>query len=646
MRGRLALVTLLVVCGTLGTLTAWWRPLPPTQSSPPAARQPVRLAVLVVFDQLRGDFLERWQPLFGPDGFRRLQTDGAWFIHCHYPYGTTATGPGHASMLTGTCPDRHGIINNNWYENGEDVYCAGSPRYQLVPASRSSAEGGKGDGQRGDTKSAPPTSKPRPAGTPERLLAETVADVLRQTHPQAKIFGLSLKDRSAILPVGRRPDGAFWFTTRFVTSTYYADALPAWAEAFNRSGTAESWLDAVWDRCRPDLDYAVHSGPDDAPGEGTGVRITAAKDPDRGWSQGRTFPHPLRPKGRRPPDRTYYEALANSPFGNDLLLAFARVCLREEKLGADDVPDLLVISFSSNDLVGHAWGPDSQEVLDITLRSDRQLAELLRLLDEQVGRGRYLLALTADHGVCPLPEASQRQQMDARRVDVRRLVRQMEEHLQAKWKLPADSGEKAAWVEAVSFPWLYLNGRWIERAGLSRAEVAAAAAAFLHRQPEVYRAYTRNDLQAVSKSDGSAAAPGTPSGSGQNAANQPDATNQSDLANRREGMDHRQVIDRRMARSYHPQRSGDIAIVLRPYYLPASSGDTATATGTTHGTPFAYDTHVPLLVYGPGIPGGVRREPVTPQAVAAIFAQALGIRPPAQAEFPVPADLYRVPAGR
>lgn len=562
------------------------RPAGPTPAAGQGPR--VRLAVLVVFDQLRGDFLERWKPLFGRDGFNRLMTEGAWFTHCHYAQGTTATGPGHAAMLTGTCPDRHGIINNNWYEGGRVVYCAGSDRYELVPA----LPGGNGRG------------RGRDVGTPERLTAETLADVLKATYPTAKVFGLSLKDRSAILPTGRRPDGAFWFTSCFVTSTYYADRLPDWVEKFNASGAADRWYGRQWTRFRPDVNYDQYAGPDDAPGEGKGA--TVRDGPHKGWSQGVTFPHPMNPPvaGGDRPGREYYEALANSPFGNDLLAEFAKACVRAEQLGQRDVPDLLVVSFSSNDLVGHTWGPDSHEVLDITLRSDALMAEFLTFLDETVGRGRYVLALTADHGVCPLVEVSQARGRDARRVDVRELQRDLDAHLQERFGPPPGlagaSGRSAAWVEAFgepgTFPWVYLNHQLVAAAGTTTDEVARVAAEFLRTRPRVARAYTRAELTAGPLPD---------------------------------------PIGERVRRSYHPQRAGDVYVALREYDLPSRPTDP----GTTHGAPYDYDTHVPLIVFGPGVAGGPKDEPTTPQAVAAILARWLGVRPPEQSEFPVPAAL-------
>ena len=369
-------------------------PEPPVASAPAAVPEPCRLAVLVVFDQLRGDYLERWRPLWGEGGFRRLQADGAWFTNCHYPFACTETGPGHATLATGRSPESHGIVGNYWYDRraAAEVYCvAGTRPYQGVPA------GAAGDG----------------ASTPERLLGPTIGDALRDaTGGRGRIIALGLKDRSAVFLAGRRPDACYWFdhwTGGFMTSTYYRDGPHPWVAEFNRGRPADRWFGHDWTRLRPDLDYAAHSGPDDGPGEATG------------WMQGRTFPHPTtgglnRLAGGRYDNRDYYGALATSPFANELLLELAKRAIDAERLGADDVPDLLGLGLSATDPIGHSWGPDSQEVLDAVLRADRLLADLLAHLDARVGAGRYLVVLTSDHGVCPLPEVARARGRDAGRV--------------------------------------------------------------------------------------------------------------------------------------------------------------------------------------------------------------------------------------
>jgi hypothetical protein len=581
MRPAAALAPLAILAAVVTgvALYALSRPLPPPQRK-------VRLAVLVVFDQMRGDYLTRWQPLFGPSGFARLQRDGAWFTRCHYPYGTTTTGPGHASMLTGACGDTHGIINNNWLENGKVVYCAGRDRYHLVPPPP------KFPTDAAPKKDARP-AEPKEVGTPERLLSETVADVLKQARPAARVFGLSLKDRSALLPTGRRPDGAYWFYGAFGTSSYYADGVRPWVKAFNASKAADRWFGRDWTRFRPDIDYAAWSGPDAAAGEGKGVGA------DKTF-QGPTFPHPTT-GGRKEIGAKYYEALANSPYGNELLLEFAKTCIDAEKLGTRDVPDLLVVSFSSNDLIGHTWGPDSQEVLDVTLRSDALVADFLAYLDDRVGSGRYLLAVTADHGACPLPEASRaRGVADARRVDPAELRKDLDAHLTALFPTTKTAdGKPSAWVEegVGLYPWLYLKPQPVRASGKPREAVAAEAAKFLATRAGVARAFTRAELAGpVPAAD---------------------------------------EVATRVQRSFHPARSGDVYVLLRPYCLPSKPLDT----GTTHGTPYEYDTHVPLLVYGPGIRGGERDEPTTPQALASIFARYLDVRRPKDAAFPAPETL-------
>lgn len=562
-RPLLALITLAVVA-------------PLASAEPPK----VKLAVVVFFDQLRGDYLERWQPLFGEGGFKRLQTEGAWFADCHYPYGITTTGPGHASVLSGQSGDTHGIINNNWYDraSGKTIYCAASDRYQIVPptvVTKAPAE-------------APLDAKRKKlpdVGNPDRFIGLTLADVLKAANPGGKVFDLSLKDRSAIFPVGKQPDGAYWFDGRFVTSTYYRDALPAWVDAFNKSGQADRYFGKDWTRFRPDVDYDRYSGPDDGPGEG------------KGKGQGKTFPHPTT-GGKDKIGKEYYEALATSPYGNDLLLAFAKACIEAEKLGQDDVPDLLTVSFSSNDLIGHAWGPDSHEVLDVTLRSDALMADLLGYLDAKVGKGNYSVVVSADHGVCPNPEVSAGKGLDARRVSPSQLLLGAERVLRDAYGEPASETKKKnrdLWIEAISAPYVYLNHRLLKAKGVDPDAAAETLAAWARKQDGVHRAYTNKQLRG-------------------------DAAGDDILA--------------RMKNSFHPDRGGDLVVVLKPYYLLGSY-----TSGTTHGTPFDYDTHVPLLAYGPGVAGGKRTEKVTPQHACPIVANFLGIKPPRPCNYTLPTTL-------
>jgi hypothetical protein len=552
----------------------------PAPAADPAPYDGPRLAVLLIFDQLRGDYLTRWQPLFAASGFRRLQTEGATFPDCNYPFADTVTAAGHASIVAGCSPAEHGIIGNEWYDrtSGELAGCVAAGRYQRLPPVP------------GETRPAPDEPrKVKPGISPSRLLAPTLADALKEaTGGKGRIVSLSLKDRSAVLPGGRRPDACYWFdpnSGQFVTSTYYRSGLHAWVSDFNQSRQASRWFDHNWTRLRPDLEYPRFSGPDDVAGEGTG------------FAQGRTFPHPMT-GGQKTAGNKYYQALINSPFGNELLFDLVKRAIDAERLGHGPERDLLCVSFSANDLIGHCWGPDSQEVLDVTLRTDELVAKLLAHLDEKVGRDNYVLALTSDHGICPLPEVSRAQGKDAGRLDPGLLRRQAEAFLNEKF---GQKGQKDRWLDAVTELWVYLNQRLLRDRGLEQKEVESALAGWLKQQPGILTAYTRTQLGGEMPAE--------------------------------------DTVGQRVQRSFHAERSGDVAVVVKPYYLLSWP----LGTGTTHGTPHPYDTHVPLLVYGPGIRAGVNNHPTTPLATAAILATALKITAPTQAKAPVPEELFATP---
>ncbi|VTR95521.1 alkaline phosphatase : Uncharacterized protein OS=Chloracidobacterium thermophilum (strain B) GN=Cabther_A0476 PE=4 SV=1: Phosphodiest [Gemmata massiliana] len=533
-----------------------------------------RLVVLVYFDQFRGDYLARWKDEFGEGGFKRITTDGAWFQNCHYPYSYTVTAAGHSSVATGCVPAVHGVVGNDWYDRGvgKTVNCVGSDRHEQVPGR--TAEGTDSDEKKGA----------KGGVSPERLLKPTIADAIKLgTDGKGKVVALSLKNRGAALPGGRAPDVCYWMdggTGLFVTSTYYRDAVHPWVAAFNKSKPAERWRGKMWDRFRTDIDYAKLSGPDDIAGESKGAS-----------GQGRVFPHPFEPSDPKAKP-AYLNAVYTSPFGNDLLLDLAERAISAEGLGKDDVPDLLSLSFSSNDAVGHAWGPDSQEVLDVTLRSDRIMKRLLDVLDAKVGRGKYVLAMTADHGICPLPEVSRKQGKDAARVQPA-LSAKVEAFLVEKYGKTA-----AKWVEASSGPWLYLNAKAVTAAGVKQADVEAELAQWLAKRDGVEAVSTRTAL--------TAGVPPT------------DATGEM------------------VARSFRAERCGDVYVLLKPYYLPTAVLDT----GTTHGSPWEYDTHVPLVVYGTGVVPGVHTGRVTPLATAAILSTAAGVKAPSGATAPVPTGLF------
>lgn len=536
-----------------------------------------RLVVLVVFDQMRGDYLGRWQDLFLAGGFRRLMGNGAWFQNCHYPYANTMTGPGHATLATGCPPMTHGIVGNDWYDRklARSVNCVGSDRHAQVPLPLP-------DEKDKEKKTEPP----KKGVSPDRLLAPTLADAMKeQLGEEVRVVCLSLKDRSSSLPGGKQPDACYWADKhgRMVTSDYYR-AGHRWVRQFNLSGVVDRWHGKDWQRLRDDIDYVKRAGPDEVTGEG------------KGNHQGLTFPHPFGdgPKKER---TNYYAALANSPFGNEVLLELAKKAIVEEKLGQRDKPDFLSISFSSNDLVGHAWGPDSQEVLDITLRSDRIVKELLDYLDARVGTGKYVLALSADHGICPLPEVKRSKGVPARRVDPKPWLEKIETHLDKLYPAGKDEGEsKARWVAGHNSNMLYFDRKRLARRGVAIEKAAHVLARWITEHPGFAAAYTQADLVGGERTD--------------------------------------EFIDK-VRLSFQADRSGDVMYVNSPYCFV-----TTYLTGTTHGSPHSYDTHVPLFVFGPGIKAGVRKEHVSPEHAAVILARSLGIKPPARARQKVPDGLF------
>ncbi len=530
-----------------------------TDAPPPAQQEPPKLVVLVVFDQLRADYLERWRPLFVKGGFRRLLDEGAWYQNCHYPYAGTVTAAGHASMSTGCLPRTHGIIENGWYDRGSGALIAAVQvkQFRPVPA---------------------PTGKDADkilGAAPTRLLRPTVGDALHKgTNGKGKVVSLSLKDRAAVLLAALQRgvcSCCYWFSTTvgaFVTSTFYADAPHKWVDQFNKEKHQDQWFGKPWQRLRPSLDYVKHSGPDDVPSEGIGFK------------QGRTFPHPL-DAGLKQPGRLYYEAMTNSPMGNELLLALAKRAIDAEKLGQRDAPDLLCLSFSSNDLVGHCWGPDSQEVLDTTLRSDLIVKDLLDTLDAKVGRGKYVVVLCADHGVCPSPELTSAAGKKALRVAPKTLVKAAAAFLDDY----LGNGKPQPWFESKEPqpPWLYLNQALLKEQGLKSAAVEKALADWLVKQPGVQAAYTRSQLSGKFVQD--------------------------------------DAVLLKVLMSFHRERSGDVYVLQEPYtlFMDPLTSKRSQAYTTTHGTPYWYDTHVPLLVYGSGVAPGVRQERVTPLQVAPIL---------------------------
>lgn len=542
MRGRTRLVGLQVLA--LVALLAWIAPTLTVASRQERDRRP-RLAVIIVVDQFRADYLVRFRSNF-TGGLERLLADGRVFVNANFEQWPTVTAVGHATVATGATPSGHGIVGNDWYDRGDRraVTSVDDPKAPRVPEGASGA-------------------------SPWRLRGTTIGDELKlATRNRAKVVSVSIKARSAVLMGGHRPDTAVWFDDglgSFVSSRHYGSQLPAWVERLNASRPADRFFAMKWGLLLPENAYAP-SDPYETPNEAPA------------WGS-RGFPKALA-EGIEGPNSKFYARVTESPYGNDLVAAAARAAVEGERLGADEVPDLLCLSFSSNDLVGHAYGPYSREVEDITLRTDRLIGELLDFLDERVGRGRYVVALTADHGVAPTP--SDATNLGGRYAKLEPAGPGLERALEARFG-------KGPWVLHVSsYTGIYLNRDLASARGVDVAELERAAAAEMSRLPGVRAVYTASELAAGGRADGT-------------------------------------IMSRRVSVSHFPGRSPDVVVIFEPFVVTSSPG------GTTHGTPYNYDAHVPLVFYGFGVAGGVVTDPVAIADLAPTLTTVLGVVPPSNA---------------
>lgn len=526
---------------------------------------PPRLTVVVVIDQFRHDYLQRFEDLFVDDGFRRLMDGGAWMTDATYGHMHASTSPGHSVITSGTYGYRTGMIANSWYDRE-----LGARRNSLVdPEHRILGR--------------EPNARMRTS--PRELRGSALASELKMsTRFQGKYFAVSMKDYAAMISAGKLGT-PFWYEAaigRFTTSDFYMEALPDWVEAFNARKLPESYFGKRWERLLPVEIYEQRAGIDDRPNE----------ENNRG--SGITFPHTIT-GGLDEPGLDFYNAIKHTPWSNDIELEFARQLIVEEKLGEDDVPDVLVVSLSGNDYVGHDYGPYSQEVLDMTVRTDRQLADFFDFLDERVGLDRSLLVLTSDHGVAPLPEETARSGISAARIPPAELSAFVDE------RLDRSLGEDD-WVVHLHSTGLYLNYDAIERRGLRRVDVEKLGAEALMAHPGVSVAYTRTQIL-----------------NGQ-------------LPNTR--------ITRRIVRSFFPDKSGDVMPVATPFHLLFDEYS-ETSYGTSHDQPHNYDVHVPLLMYGRWVEPGKYHLPVDMADVTPTLCMILGISMPSGRDGRVLGEMLR-----
>jgi hypothetical protein len=523
-----------------------------------------RLAVVISIDQFRYDYLDRFAPYFGEDGFKRLRTGGTNFEENHYRHAVTKTAPGHATILSGVHAEVHGIIGNEWINRDtwrmmESVEDPASPLVGAAPKAVRSPGG---------------ALEAKAGRSPRNFLATTVGDQLKlRFGANSRIFSVAHKDRTAILLGGKQADSAYWMVDgRFVTSTYYRNELPAWVAAFNAEERVEKLFGQTWDRLLPRESYDTLQGGDDAPGENTDFGFDRAmpKKIDGGEAQ-------VGPK--------FYEAFETTPAASEIVADFAIQALREEQIGRHAATDLLCVGFSQIDKIGHAYGPDSHELMDSIVRLDRVIGALLNAIDREVGLANCVIVLTADHGASPLPERVQalRPEIPAGRFDTAAADRAVEAALEQAYG-PAPAGDY--WSLRDNF------GYHIRPSVLAAKKVALADAALVVKQallarPEVAQAFTATEVLAM-KSVGDSLAAGS-------------------------------------RRSFFPGRSQDVICVLKPYFIDRPKS------GTNHGSPYIYDTHVPQLWFGAGVPAGRRTERVGVDDIAPTLAALLGVPAPPEA---------------
>lgn len=511
------------------------------------AAPPPRLVVQITVDQLRGDQLLRYREKFGAGGFRLLLDRGLYFANAHYETSNTLTASGHAVLVTGADTAEHGIVANDWWDrsSGQPVYCTADARYPVFGE----------------------PAKPGSGMSPHRLTSSTVGDELVLAGAgRSRAFAVAGKDRSAILPAGHLGK-ALWFSDKtgaFTSSSYYFPALPAWVDTWNAPKPADRYRRLDWRPLREPTTYRFHS---------IAANPHARPDP----VLGRSFPHPLLTKS----DALFFKALLVTPFLDELTATFATELLDREQLGRCDATDYLSISFSGNDYIGHAYGPDSMEAEDSLLRLDATLAALFMHLERTVGLAHTVIVLSADHGADDIPEAHRARGRSADRFYPEKIRAAANAALRSRFGIAEDL------VAAFMPPGLYLDAKTISALKLDAVAVEAALAAYLRTVPGVANALTRTDLLS--------------------------------------GRVPRSALFERVQRGFHPSLSGDVVIVQQPFWY--MYGD-AEGYAAMHGSPYTYDTFVPVIVLAPGVGSAISHAAVSPAQIAPTLTALLRISPP------------------
>lgn len=500
-----------------------------------------KLVVGIVVDQMRYDYITRFYSHYGSGGFKRLISDGFNCKNNHYNYVPTYTGPGHASIYTGTTPKMHGVIANNWYDKLEKkkVYCAEDKSVQAVG-----------------------TNSDKERMSPHRMKTTSFADQNRLfTQMRGKTIGVSIKDRGAILPAGHTANAAYWFRGKdeghFITSTFYMNKLPKWVNEFNDSDAVERYF-KQWNTLKPIHTY-TESGSD----------LNNFEESFKGKKTA-TFPYELAELKKH---NKGFSLLKTTPYGNSIVTDFVIAALEGEQLGKDEFTDVLAVSYSSPDYIGHAFGVNSKEIQDTYIRLDKELERLLNILDKKVGKGEYTVFLTSDHGAVEVPSYLSSKRIPSGYFDKAVFKDKLNKFLKNKY-------DSSNLIENMSNCQLFLNRKTLRKLDLELVDVEEEIVNEVINYRHINKVYKAVNMHESAFTEG---------------------------------------IEVLLKNGYDQKRSGDVILVLDPSVIKYP------VKGSTHGSGFNYDTHVPLLFYGKGIKKGATYKKTEIVDIAPTISALLGI---------------------
>jgi predicted AlkP superfamily pyrophosphatase or phosphodiesterase len=518
------------------------------KSIPSSTSSKPKLIVGIVIDQMRWDYINQFKAHFtSQQGFMRFVNEGASCNNNFIPYVPTVTACGHAAVYTGSTPAIHGIAGNQWYDNYQQrtVYCVEDPTVVSVGVEGS------------------------PAGkmSPVNVWTTTLGDEIKLANNfKSKVYGISIKDRGAIIPAGHSADGAFWYDSKsgnFISSTYYGKNLPKWVTEFNGQHRVDSLYAKGWNLSLAKSVYEANCDGD----------MNAYESTPLGAEQ-KGFPYTLSQFIGKD-----YGKISSTPYGNNIVAEMAVKALVSDQLGKDDITDLLAISFSSPDYIGHSFGPNSWETLDGYIKLDAVIAQLFASLDQQVGKNNYTVFLTADHAVANIPDFSKKHKIPGGLISESGIKKEL-------GQLLLKQGLSDKLITAINEYNIHFNHPLMDSLGISQDKMVQLVRQFVELKPGV--------LQVVeARKAATAALP--------------------------------EELRERIVNGYNPQRSGDLFIATKSGYMDGY------ATGTNHGVFYNYDAHIPLLWYGNGIKKGQVNSVNYMTDIAPTVSTLLGIQMPSGA---------------